>query len=338
MGKITTTLLGLIIATTAVAGETVVIRVGNVLGDPEPGQEPHHMVRTQRYFVKLVAEKTGGTVVVKFLEGKSLPAFQMPGMVQRGEIEATNVPGFFFTRVPELGVQTIPYLFEGLEHARRFPRSRAAEELAEKIENAYGAHVVSFLKIASSASINALEPIRMPEDFKGKKVANIWSLYESMFNRFPPAHLREVGYTETVDGGLVKGEFDVAIGQLQNNHFQKLYEYFTHQTTVPWLYNIYYTFVVNADFWNSLTVEQHQAIDEAAREAEVAAINFAEDAAQRHFLLMEAEGVSMHRQTLAERDAWKAVFQKPVIDAVLARSEDRETTKRLIQLIEDLYP
>ena len=325
-------------AAPAIASDTAVMRVGNVLGDPEPGQEPHHMVRTQRYFAKLVWEKTGGSVEVRFLEGKSLPTFQMPAMVGKGEIEATNVPGFFFTKVPELGVQTIPYLFEGLEHARRFPRSRAADYLAAKIEDAYGVHVVSFLKIASSASINSLEPIRLPEDFEGKKIANIWDLYETMYEEYPPAHLRGVGYSESVEGGLVSGEFDVAIGQLQNNHFQKLYEYFKHQTTAPWLYNIYYTFVVNTEFWDSLTPEQHIAIDEAAREAEGAAITFAEQAAQRHFELMAEEGVSMHRQTKREREAWKAAFEKLVVDAVVASTEDAEATKHLIQSIEDLYP
>ena len=80
------------------------------------------MAHTQRFFSDLVHEKSDGEVEIRFLEGKSLPTFQMPGMVQKGEIEATNVPGFFFTRVPELGVQAIPYLFEGLEHSRRFPR------------------------------------------------------------------------------------------------------------------------------------------------------------------------------------------------------------------------
>ena len=142
-----------LIATSAVAGDSVVMRVGNVLGDPEEGGEPHHMVRTQRYFAKLVWEKTGGEVELRFLEAKSLPTFQMLGMVTKGEVEATNVPGFFLSKVPELGVQTIPYLFEGLEHARRFPRSQAADYLAAKIENAYGVHVVSFMQIASSASI-----------------------------------------------------------------------------------------------------------------------------------------------------------------------------------------
>ena len=179
------------------------------------------------------------------------------------------------------------------------------------------------MQSASSASINSLDPVRMPEDFEGKKGANIWELYATMYDAYPPAHLREVGYTESVKGGLVSGEFDVAIGQLQNNHHQKLYEYYKHQTVAPWLYNIYYTFIVNADFWNRLTAAQHRAIDEAAREAELAAIHFAEDASQAHFLLMAEAGVAMHCQTKAEREAWKAAFEKPVIDAVVKKSERR---------------
>ena len=96
MRKHVLALLVLFSAITTSAADTVVMRVGNVLGDPEPGREPHHIVRTQRYFAKLVWEKTGGSVEVRFLEGKSLPTFQMPAMVGRGEIEATNAPGFFF--------------------------------------------------------------------------------------------------------------------------------------------------------------------------------------------------------------------------------------------------
>ena len=46
--------------------------------------------------------------------------FQMPGTVEKGAIDATNLPAFFFTRVPEFGVEAIRYLFDGLEHARRF--------------------------------------------------------------------------------------------------------------------------------------------------------------------------------------------------------------------------
>jgi TRAP-type C4-dicarboxylate transport system substrate-binding protein len=328
----------LLIATMPAAADPVVIRVGNILGTPEPGEPGHHMAHTQRYFSDLVHEKSDGEVEIRFLEGKSLPTFQMPGMVEKGEIEATNVPGFFFTRVPELGVQAIPYLFEGLEHARRFPRSQPARALAGKIEKAYGVHVVSFMKIASTASVNSLESVRVPDDFKGKKVSNLWKLYRPMFEKHLPAHIREVGYAESVKGALVTGEFDVAMGQLQNTHFQKLYEYYPHQTAVPWFYNIYYTFIVNKKFWDSLTPKQQQAIDAAALETEAAAINFAEDAAQRHFQLLQQEGMKMHRQTKAERDAWKAAFQQPVIDGLLAASEDADATQLLIQQIQDLYP
>jgi TRAP-type C4-dicarboxylate transport system substrate-binding protein len=178
----------------------------------------------------------------------------------------------------------------------------------------------------------------MPADFKGKKVANLWELYQTMFGEFQPEHLREVGYQESVKGALVSGEFDVAMGQLQNNHRQKLYEYYRHQTVAEWLYNIYYTFIVNKEFWDSLTPRQQQAIDEAAREAENASIAFAEDASQRHFRLMAEEGVEMHRQTDAEREAWKNAFQQPVIDAVLEASADPEATQKLIDEIDQLYP
>ena len=94
----------------------------------------------------------------------------------------------------------------------------------------------------------------------------------------------------------------------------------------------------NADFWNRLTAPQHRAIDEAAREAELAAVNFAEDASQAHFLLMAEAGVAMHRQTKAEREAWKAAFEKPVVDAVVNKTGDAEATMKLIQWIQDLYP
>ncbi len=246
-----------LIATSAVAGDSVVMRVGNVLGDPEEGGEPHHMVRTQRYFAKLVWEKTGGEGELRFLEGKSLPTFQMLGMVTKGRdrgyqctrllpVESArarraNDPLFVRRSRARAEIPAVPG--RGLSGGQNRERLRRPRRFlhADCLERKH----------------HALEPIRMPGDFEGKKVANIWELYRAMYDGYPPAHLREVGYRESVEGGLVSGEFDVAIGQLQNNHHQKLYEYYTHQTVAPWLYNIYYTFIVNADFWNRLTAEQH---------------------------------------------------------------------------------
>lgn len=288
-------ILGLCHQGSSLAAETKVMRVGNVIGDPVPGSDPHHMVQTQRYLSKLVLEKTNGEVEIRFLEGKSLPVFQMASMVETGEtIDATNVPGFFLVRVPELDVQAIPYLFDGLEHARRFPRSKAAEYLAEKVERAYDAHVVSFLKIASTGSYNSMEPIRVPSDFAGKKIANIWELYDlDMYGEYKPDLLKEVSFSDAVDGAMFIGEFDVAIGLLQNNRIQKLYSYFKHDTVTPFLYNIYYTFIVNNDFWNDLTEQQQRAIDEAAYETEAAAVNLAEDSAHKHYQLLEKEDIQI---------------------------------------------
>ncbi len=52
---------------------------------------------------------------------------------------------------------------------------------------------------------------------------------------------------------------------------------------------------------------------------------------------MAEAGVAMHRQTKAEREAWKAAFEKPVVDALVKRTGDAEATMKLIQWIQDLY-
>lgn len=106
----------------------------------------------------------------------------------------------------------------------------------------------------------------------------------------------------------------------------------------PYLYNIYYTFLLNRSFWEKLAPGERQAIEEAAREAENAAVAFAADAAEEHFLKMATEGVQMHLQTKAEREAWKAAFRAPVVERILASTADPEETKKLILSIEELHP
>ena len=112
----------------------------------------------------------------------------------------------------------------------------------------------------------------------------------------------------------------------------------THNTVVPFLYNIYYTFIINQDLWDSLTPAHRQAIDEAAYEAEAAAINFAEDSARVDYQALEAGGMKMHLQTPAEREAWKTAYQDHVIEAVVKKSNDPEGTRRLIQWIKNISP
>ena len=83
MNKLSFLLPVLLLTISSAIAEPVLIRVGNLLNNPEPGEPGHHMAHTQRYFSDLVYEKSGGDVEIRFLEGKSLPSFQMPGMVEK---------------------------------------------------------------------------------------------------------------------------------------------------------------------------------------------------------------------------------------------------------------
>ena len=126
--------------------QPVVIKMGNVFATRH-GAMPGHMTRVQEHLTRVIANNTNGEVVWEVLEGKrpDIPPFIMPSMTAKGDvIQATNVPAFFFPKVPEMMIQSIPFLFTGAEHSRRFSTSEPARWMAEKIEKAYGVKVLGY--------------------------------------------------------------------------------------------------------------------------------------------------------------------------------------------------
>jgi len=93
----------------------------------------------------------------------------MPGMTAKGDvIQATSVPSLFMPKVPEMNIQSIPFLFSGDEHVRRFINSEADKWMAKKVEKAYGVKVLGSFHHSNAVSINGTTPIIDPEDFAGK--------------------------------------------------------------------------------------------------------------------------------------------------------------------------
>ena len=79
-------LLLAIIANCLIAGHTseaapVVIKSGNVIGSPLPGEIHHHMLQTQHDFAELVSFETNGAVDLQILE-KSTCAAQLRAYIE----------------------------------------------------------------------------------------------------------------------------------------------------------------------------------------------------------------------------------------------------------------
>ncbi len=235
-------------------------------------------------------------------------------------------------------IQSIPFLFEGAEHSRRFVRSEPARWMAGKIEKAYDVKVLGFFLVASDVSITATTPVISPEDFSGRIINGFHKTWAPMWRVITPERIDFISNADAVAGKLIEEgtDIEVNIGMLQNNHTQRLYERYTYTTLVPNFYNIFYTAMINNNVWHGLNDFQRAGIIAAIADAENASIAYQHDTLMWALQLNQAEGVTIRVQTDAERQSWKADFQPKMIKAIAENSSDPEETREMIKAIEDL--
>lgn len=344
--KFTRASASVLIATTvlfagACFASPVVIKSGNVVGSPAPGNMRHHILQTQQDFASLVAIETSGEVDLQILEGKreDIPVFRMPAMTAEGSlIQACAVPSFFLPKVGGPKIFEIPYLFRDKQHAEKYPGSSLAARFSEQIENEYQVKVLGHFLVAHSVSITSTDkPIVLPEDFAGRHVNDDFESFAPMWENVRPAKRYSIGYSEAAAGALHnEKQLDTAIGMLQNNIGQKQYTKFHHATIAPSFYTFFYTFVVNRDVWEGLGDVQRSGILRAARAAEKLAFINEEATAIYHTAMNEALGVSVHMQTTQERYAWMREFSGKVRDGILRDSDDADELRSYIRQIEAL--
>lgn len=320
----------------------ITITMANVFGDTPEGRMPTHTPRIQQLFAQKVSEYTDGQVKWNILTGKQeggVSVFRSPGLTAEGkQIQATNVPAFFLPRVPEMAIQSIPFLFDSAEHSRRFMGSEPAKWLSQKIEDTYGVKVLGHFFNAAFISVNGVDPVREPEDFTGKIINGFDKSWDPIWTNIIPKERRFIGTQDAWTGALVKpdSDFDINIGMIQNNHRQRLYERFKHTTLAENFYNIFYTMMINRDIWDGMTDFQRAGIEKAVREAQNATISYQIDTTLWALQLNQSEGTEMHILTSGERARWKAEFYPKMLEAVVEKSTNPDETRDMIKKIEAL--
>ena len=320
--------------------ETKIITMANVFGETPKGRMPTHTPRIQQLFAAKVEEYTNGQIKWNILPGKQkngIPVFRSPDLTAKGDlIQATNVPAFFLPKVPEVMIQSIPFLFEGVEHSRRFMTSEPAKWISQKIEATYDVKVLGHFYNASFVSVNSITPIHKPKDFSNKIINGLDKIWDPLWVDINPKERRFIGTQEAWTGALVKEEsdFDINIGMLQNNHRQRLHERFKYTTIVDNFYNIYYTMMINKKIWDSLTDFQRDGIERAVSEAQNASIAYQIDTTLWALALNQSEGTEIHFITDDERQEWKKEFYPKMVEAITSRSSDPSKTLEMITKIE----
>jgi TRAP-type transport system periplasmic protein len=92
-------------------------------------------------------------------------------MVEHGILTlAYQSTSYLTSRVPELGLVDLPFLFDDLEHARAAMDGKLGDYLTERIEARIGYRMLGYLENGYRHVSNRLRPVRTPADLAGMRI------------------------------------------------------------------------------------------------------------------------------------------------------------------------
>lgn len=241
----------------ASTGEVKTIKVANYFAEDHPQN-----IALREKFKPLVEEKSGGTLTVEIYPNSQLGAEQeFYDGVRNGTIEM-GIPGMIMqSTIKKLGVPEWPFLFENYEHVKKVFNGPIGEELVEDLESVHGVKALAWsangFRMFSSnktiASINDFSGLRL----RMPNIPNYIELGQNLGANVTPLAISEVftGLEQNVIDGQdnpiatvkASGWYEVQTDILESNHMFS-----------PNLY------IINLDFWNDLTPEQQEIIQESA--------------------------------------------------------------------------
>ncbi|MCC8193232.1 MAG: DctP family TRAP transporter solute-binding subunit [Deltaproteobacteria bacterium] len=215
-------------------------------------------------FKKIVEEKTNGAIKVDTFPASQLGAEreQLEG-VQMGTIEMAGLSGGPFPAIfPDIMVFDIPFVFASEEVAYEIMDGPIGKALQEKLLEKTGIRLLAWGE-NGFRNFTSNKLIRVPDDMKGMKV-------RVMENPAYMQMIRELGAIPTplpfseIYTALSQGVADAQENASSLTESARFYEVQKHMvidrhTFGPYLY------IMNNDFYNSLTPEQQKIVDEAAQ-------------------------------------------------------------------------
>ena len=213
---------------------------------------------------ELVKEKTNDEIEIKVFGGGVLGGERdVNESVQLGTIDMTfTTTGVLENFVPEMRILSLPFLFESVEHFKKFERSEVALELLSKMEK-YGYKGLGFGVPVFREPLTKKGPINLPEDFKGLKIRLMevpihMDTYAAM-GASPTA----IAYQE-VYSSLQLGVIDGCENALASLGDMKFYEVTNYLSRLPVFSNAG-ALIMNLNTYNKLTSDQQKALLESAR-------------------------------------------------------------------------
>lgn len=220
-------------------------------------------VRAVELFAELVAQGTEGRIRVEIYPNNQLGNQRdvVEGL-QMGSVELANIASVMASFVPEVNLFELPFLFDGPEHFDVVVDGGVGRSLAPAFRER-GLHLLGYFDAGERHIMTAGGPVERLEDLAGLKIRTMENrLHLAAFQAFG-ANPLPMAYGELYTA-LEQGVIDGAEAADPNYYAKRFFEPAPFWARVGWIRLMEYV-VMNLDFYDGLSPENRQVIDEAAR-------------------------------------------------------------------------
>ena len=299
----------------------------------QPGSDDQPKHAAALAFKEYVEENTGGSVRVELYPASQLgdadtvlQGLQL-GTIELGVVHDGPIAEFF----PPIELISTPFLFENQQVAYQVFDGEFGEYFGEQMLAQAGIRHMAFADNGIRHFTNNVRPIRTPEDMQGLTIRIQPSpVYQRLIESLGASAIT-VPWTE-LPTALQQGVVDGQENGVTNILAASLYQYQRHVSLNGHVYSVH-LYLMNPDFYDSLTADEQQVIDEAI----VIARDIHREMTSEQDLNAEEilTGVGMEVAVLSSEEiaAFRELAQPPVLEYLVGRV-GQEWVDRVVEAVE----
>lgn len=296
--------------------------------------ETHPVSQNWIDFGKLISEKSNGDLSIQLFPSAQLfKDKEVPEAVGSGAINAgSTFIGRFAGSVPAVDVIAVPFIFNDEAHIRASvaPGSDLRKAIDSKILEETGARVLWWQAFGRNVYLSNDEPIVEPSDIEGKKVRTYGKVHGWTAEALNGAPTLLSGSKQFL--AYQQGAVDVGMTGASAVKSRKLYEVMDNMT-LTFDSAIEFVAVINNDLYESLSSDEQQIINDAAKTVEQQLRDkvYSEESATVDEM---KDYMNVVELTEAQRAAWRQATQSVVDRFVKETGETGAEAVRAIRSVQ----
>ena len=313
-----TTVLAALLVLGGVAHAQTKTVVKYAISDPD-GMTP--AAQALKIFKNYVEFRSNGSLEVQTFFGTMGDARQTTEQTKLGVLQMTNAEdGAFAGFYQKIQAINLPYLFPSAAVAWDFMNGDFARHMADDIRQKTGLIVLAFTENGFRNITNNVHEVDAPDDMKGLKMRVMQSPVFIEFMKSMGAGATPIPINELIlalKQGIVDGEENEPVF-MKNWGIGDVQKYLT-MTEHVFSMQLY---LINAQFFASLTADQQAILSAAAQLASMQNIVVREGQSSQAIEAMKEKGLQVHLLSSAEKDVFRKTTQPPVLTYLKAQLGD----------------